>query len=88
MSVVLDSDVLIDVLRGIPAARDFLKDLSRPPVCSEVSRVEILRGMRSHERRATDLIVAAAAERLGLPLATHSVRHVPMFEGLEPAYRR
>ena len=28
MSVVLDSDVLIDVLGGIPAARDFLKDLS------------------------------------------------------------
>ena len=125
MSVVLDSDVLIDVLRGMPAARAFLKDLRSPPVCSEASRVEVLRGMRSHERRATeqllaavdwtpvdrdistragefgrhyrhshgsigatDLIIAATAERLGLPLATRNVRHFPMFKGLEPAYRR
>jgi predicted nucleic acid-binding protein len=35
-----------------------------------------------------DLLIAAAAERLGLPLATLDVRHYPMFEGLEPAYRR
>jgi predicted nucleic acid-binding protein len=125
MSVVVDSDVLIDVLRGIPAARAFLKDLGRPPVCSEVSRVEVLRGMRTSERRATeqllslvgwmwvdaeisgragelgrhyrqshgaigaaDLIIAATAERLGIPLATRNVRHFPMFPGLEPAYRR
>lgn len=125
MSVVVDSDVLIDVLRGVPAARDFLKDLSSPPACSEVSRVEVLRGMRSHDRRATeqllgvvdwmpvdrvisaragelgrryrhshgrigatDLIIAATAEHLALPLATLNVRHFPMFEGLEPAYLR
>jgi predicted nucleic acid-binding protein len=54
--------------------------------------------MCRHERRATeqllagigatDLIIAATAERLGLPLATHNVRHFPMVEGLEPAYRR
>jgi predicted nucleic acid-binding protein len=37
---------------------------------------------------ATDLIVAATAERLGPPLATHNVRHFPMFEGLEAAHRR
>jgi predicted nucleic acid-binding protein len=35
-----------------------------------------------------DLLIAATAERLGLPLATLDVRHYPMFEGLEPAYRR
>ncbi len=124
MSVVVDSDVLIDVLRGIPAARSFLKDVSSPPVCSEVSRVEVLRGMRTQERRATeqllavvgwvpvdasisrqagelgrryrqshgrigatDLVIAATAEQLGLPLATLSVRHFPMFPKLEPAYR-
>jgi predicted nucleic acid-binding protein len=34
------------------------------------------------------LVIAATAERLGLPLATLNVRHFPMFEGLEPAYRR
>jgi predicted nucleic acid-binding protein len=124
MTVVIDSDVLIDVLRGIPAASAFLKGLDRPPVCSEVSRVEVLRGMRSGERRATerllslvgwasvdetvsvtagafgrrfrrshalavpDLLVAATADRLGLPLATRNVRDYPMFPDLEPAYRR
>jgi predicted nucleic acid-binding protein len=92
---------------------------------SEVTRVEVLRGMRSHERRVTerflatmrwvgvdeeisglagelgrrfrrghggigvaDLVVAATAARLGIPLATLNVRHFPMFEGLEPAFRR
>jgi predicted nucleic acid-binding protein len=124
MTVVVDSDVLIDVLRGIPTAAAFLKSLDRRPVCSEVTRVEVLRGMRAHERRDTqrllslvgwapideevsttagelgrrfrgshalavpDLLVAATAERLGLPLATRNVRDYPMFPGLEPAYRR
>jgi predicted nucleic acid-binding protein len=124
MTVVVDSDVLIDVLRGVPAASAFLKRLDRPPVCSEVSRVEVLRGMRHEERRNTeqllsrvrwapvdeavsvtagafgrhfrrsyglavpDLLVAATAERLGLPLATRNLRDYPMFPGLEPAYRR
>ena len=90
-----------------------------------MTRVEVLRGIRSHERRATerflatirwvgvdaeistlagelgrrfrrshgalgvaDLLIAASAERLRVPLATLNVRHFPMFEGLEPAYRR
>lgn len=124
MTVVVDSDVLIDVLRGVPAASAFLKGLDRAPLCSEVSRVEVLRGMRAGERRATeqllslvawasvdegisvtagelgrrfgrshalavpDLLVAATAERLGLPLATRNVRDFPMFPGLEPAYQR
>jgi predicted nucleic acid-binding protein len=124
MTVVVDSDVLIDVLCGIPTAAAFLKGLDRPPVCSEVSRVEVLRGMRGRERRDTqrllslvrwasvdedvsttagefgrrfrrshalavpDLLVAATAERLGLPLATRDVRDFPMFPGLEPAYQR
>jgi predicted nucleic acid-binding protein len=35
-----------------------------------------------------DLVIAATAVRLGLPLATLNLRHLPMFEGLEPAYRR
>jgi predicted nucleic acid-binding protein len=36
----------------------------------------------------TDLVVAATAQRLEIPLGTLNVRHFPMFEGLEPAYRR
>jgi predicted nucleic acid-binding protein len=123
--VVLDTDVLIDYLRGLPAAGRYVDGLAEVPTCSEVTRVEVLRGMRSRERRVTerflatirwravdeetsrlagelgrrflrshgqigiaDLVIAATAERLGLPLATLNVRHYPMFERLEPAYRR
>ncbi len=123
--VVLDTDVLIDYLRGMPAAGRYVDGLTEVPTCSEVTRVEILRGMRSHERRVTerflatirwsavdeevsglagelgrrfrrshtqigiaDLVIAATATRLRIPLATLNVRHFPMFEGLEPAYRR
>ena len=125
MSVLLDSDVLTDYLRGLPAAGDYVNGLLAIPTCSEVTRVEILRGVRSHERRVTerflaairwapvdesistlagelgrryrrshgaiglaDLIVAATAERLALPVATLNVRDFPMFPGLEPAYPR
>jgi predicted nucleic acid-binding protein len=54
VSVVLDTTVLVDVLRGDPAARAYLMGLDRPPACSEVSRVEIVRGLRSRERPAAD----------------------------------
>jgi predicted nucleic acid-binding protein len=124
-SVVLDTDVLIDYLRGLPAAGRYVEGLAAVPTCSEVIRVEVLRGMRSHERRVTerflatirwavvdektsqlagelgrrfqrnhggigvaDLVIAATAALLDIPLATLNVRHFPMFEGLEPAYRR
>ena len=33
-------------------------------------------------------MIAATAALLDIPLATLNVRHFPMFEGLEPAYRR
>ena len=125
MTVLLDSDVLVDYLRGLPAAGGYVDGLAVTPTCSEVTRVEVLRGMRSHERRVTerflatirwvgvdqeistragdlgrrfgrshgtlgvaDLVIAAMSEQLGFPLATLNVRHFPMFQGLEPAYRR
>ncbi len=50
MSAVLDSTVLIDVLRKRPEARAYLRSLTQLPTCSEVTRVEILTGLRSHER--------------------------------------
>ena len=123
--VVLDTDVLIDYLRGVPAAGRYVDGLDAVPTCSEMTRVEVLCGMRSHERRVTerflatirwstvdeetsrlagelgrrfrrghaqvgvaDLVIAATAARLRIPLATLNVRHFPMFEDLEPAYRR
>jgi predicted nucleic acid-binding protein len=35
----------------------------------------------------TDYLIAAAARSIGARLVTLNVRHYPMFEGLEPAYR-
>lgn len=124
MSCVLDTTVLIDVLRGHPAALAYVLEIEEVGVCSEVTRVEVLRGLRSEERRpverlfqqlrwvpvdeaiaeaagefgrrlrrghsgigVADLIIAATAEQLGLPLATTNVRHFPMFKGLRPPYR-
>lgn len=50
MSPVLDSTVLIDVLRGLSSATAYLQSLSEIPFCSEISRIEVTRGLRSHER--------------------------------------
>jgi predicted nucleic acid-binding protein len=58
MSVLLDSDVLVDYLRGLPAAGRFVDGLPVTPTCSELTRVEVLRGMRSHEQRVTERFLA------------------------------
>jgi len=34
-----------------------------------------------------DLLIAATAGQLNLPLATTNVRHFPMFTGLKPPYQ-
>ncbi len=123
MSVALDTTVLIDVLRGHDPAVDYVSSMDEVPACSEISRVEVLRGLRSPERAPAerlfvelrwipldediarqagelgrrwhrshpgigtpDLIVAATARELGLPLATTNVRHFPMFRRLRPPY--
>ncbi|HEX6263396.1 MAG TPA: type II toxin-antitoxin system VapC family toxin [Actinomycetota bacterium] len=54
MSRVLDTTVLIDVLRGHEPAVMFVLSLEDVPVCSEVTRVEIIRGLRSEERRSAE----------------------------------
>lgn len=55
---VADTNVLIDILRGRESALAWLKTQPAPPVCSEMSRVEVLRGMRSGERPATERLLA------------------------------
>jgi predicted nucleic acid-binding protein len=50
VNVVFDTSVLIDVLRGEAAALVFVLGLSEVPICSEVSRIEVARGLRSAER--------------------------------------
>ncbi len=53
MSVLLDTDVIIDILRGRPEAQTFYRSLRRVPTCSEITRAEVLQGMRSPERDPT-----------------------------------
>jgi len=57
--IVLDSAILIDVLRGYDPAVGFLRQLDTVPVCSEITRVEVLRGMRSNERPAVETLFQA-----------------------------
>lgn len=55
MSVVVDTSVLIDVLRGDPAAADTLRAARTegPLHASEATRLEVLAGMRSGEEDVT-----------------------------------
>ena len=76
---VVDTSVLIDVLRGAPAALDVLREarMQGPVHASEVTRLEVLAGMRPREEVATrallgtlvwhplDENVAETAGRLG-----------------------
>lgn len=59
MTVLLDTSVLIDVLRGHPPAVEFLGSLDAVPACSEITRVEVMRGLRSGERRGAERLFAA-----------------------------
>ena len=60
MTVVVDSCVLIDYLRGVPVAGRFLDDqrLGGALHASEISRLELLAGMRSDEESATRSLLA------------------------------
>lgn len=61
MTTVVDTSVLIDVLRGEPAAAQALREAreSGPLHASEVVRLEILAGMRPGEEQATRRLLAA-----------------------------
>jgi predicted nucleic acid-binding protein len=53
VTVLLDTSVVIDLLRGVAPAIAYTRGLPEPPTCSEITRVEVMRGLRSGERRAT-----------------------------------
>lgn len=55
--IVLDTTVLIDLLRGNAAALGYLRSLIDVPACSEVTRVEVMRGIRHREREATEALM-------------------------------
>jgi predicted nucleic acid-binding protein len=58
VKTVLDATVLVDILRGFPAARAFAEGLDAQPACSEVTRAEIIRGLRPSERPASERLFA------------------------------
>jgi predicted nucleic acid-binding protein len=55
--IVLDTTVLIDLLRGNAPALSYLTSLRDIPACSEVTRVEVLRGVRHREGEATERLM-------------------------------
>ena len=57
--VLVDSTVLVDHLRGHEPATAWLQGLDSVPLCSEVSRVEVLTGMRSGERRKVEALFSS-----------------------------
>jgi predicted nucleic acid-binding protein len=61
MSVLVDTSILIDVLRGERAAADVLRDAREegPLQASEVTRLEVLAGMRAKEEKATRALFGA-----------------------------
>lgn len=59
MTVLLDTSIVIDLLRGALPALDYARNLPETPTCSEITRVEVLRGLRSGERRATERLLGA-----------------------------
>lgn len=59
MTVLLDTSVLIDVLRGEGEAVRYLDRLAAIPLCSEISRIETVRGLRSSERSAARRLLAS-----------------------------
>jgi predicted nucleic acid-binding protein len=55
----LDTSVLIDVLRGSEPAVHWLSALEHVPSCSELTRAEVLRGVRSAERSRTERLLSS-----------------------------
>lgn len=59
-AILVDTDVLIDFLRGKPQAREFLTELSEQSFlyCSVVTVAELYAGMREPERQATRALIS------------------------------
>ena len=87
MPYLIDSDVLIDISRGNPAAREYVDALPEGWAISQVSALELIVGARklyakSHGLHVFDSLVAATALEEGLTLTTKNRRHFRMIEGL------
>lgn len=58
MIALLDTSVLIDFTRRRQGAIDLIESLSEVPLVSEISRTELLQGMRDSERALTEFLMA------------------------------
>lgn len=73
MRTVLDTTVLIDHLRSVPGAVSHLDSIAEQPACSEVTRIEVLTGLRSGERsRAQALLKLVEWVPLDERIAVHA----------------
>ena len=126
--VLVDTDVLIDFLRGYGPAESFINVHSERIILSAIVVAELYAGAKgakdgteqtmledllslfrivpigsdvarlgglyrrdygpSHGVSLPDGLVAATALLEGAELKTLNIRHYPMFEGIEPAYRK
>jgi predicted nucleic acid-binding protein len=59
VSVVFDTSILIDILRSDSAALEYVRGIQEVPVCSEVTRVEVMRGLRRTERAGVEQLFQA-----------------------------
>lgn len=58
MRTVLDTGILVDHLRAADPATEYLASLDEQPSCSEITRIEVVQGLQSAERRAADRLFA------------------------------
>jgi len=59
--IVVDTTVLIDALRGRESAQGWLRSVDRRLAASEISRVEVVRGLRSNEHTHAETLFRAFA---------------------------
>ncbi|MBV8195634.1 MAG: type II toxin-antitoxin system VapC family toxin [Candidatus Dormibacteraeota bacterium] len=55
--MLLDTTVLIDLIRGVRRAAEWSRSWTAIPACSEVSRAEVLRGAREQEIAVTERLL-------------------------------
>ena len=90
MTVLLDTSVLIDFLRGHAGATTLLRNLDEPALSSEICRVEVLQGLRPDEEAlAGELFALIEWIAVIEPIATRAGelgrRWRPSHSGIGPA---